>query len=178
MMMLNSLTDGTNKKLEASKRHAVCATCMTQKSLEWMCDSGLALRKGAEKLLCCACRAKATIKLSSSFAACVKKRLSWGLKEQFNMRVLGMLQVLAYEYYTEAVQNRERTQQAVKQKWEKLMIENRKLGEAEDEVKIFRETHNKLAVLATTTEIARAVPSQKCSVRNIKNLIKTPHLSS
>ena len=124
MAMLNGLTNGTNVELETSKRHAVCATCMMQKSFEWMCDPGPVIWDGAEKLVCCACRANAVIKLAFSFAACVKKRLTWGLKEQYNMRVLGMLQVVAYEHYTDAVQNRERTQQEVKKKWEKLMIEN------------------------------------------------------
>ena len=42
------------------------------------------------------------------------------------------------------------------------MTENRKLGEAEDEVKNFREAHHKLAVVVTTTEIAiRTVPQQR-----------------
>ena len=42
------------------------------------------------------------------------------------------------------------------------MAENRKMVEAADEVKILREAHNKLAVLATTAEIAtRPVPRQK-----------------
>ena len=162
MAMLNSLTDGTNEVCEASKQHAVCATCMMKKSSQWMCDLGPVIWEGAENPMCCACRAGAVIKLAFSFAACVKKRLEWGLKEQYNMRVLGMLQVVAYEHYTDAVRNQEYTQQAVKRKWEKLMIENRKLGEAEDEVKIFRETHSRIAVLATTTELAtRAVPNQK-----------------
>ena len=126
MNLFNSLTEKTDEKLEKSKSHATCATCMTQKSLEWMCDPGMTLWKGAEKLLCYACSAKETIKLYLNFAACVNKKLPWGTKEQFNMRMLGMVQVLAYEFYTEAVRNRELTQQVVKKKWEKLMIENRK----------------------------------------------------
>ena len=70
------------------------------------------------------------------------------------MRVTGMLQMVAYEHFIEAVRNKDDIQRAVKRKWEELMIENRKLGEAEDEVKIFQKTHNKMAVLATTTELA------------------------
>ena len=78
------------------------------------------------------------------------------------MRVTGAMQIVMYEHYVEAVQNKEDIQQAVKRKWEDLMIENRKLGEAEDEVQIFHKTHNKMAVLATTTELAtRAVPNQR-----------------
>ena len=58
-------------------------------------------------------------------------------------------------------QNKEDIEQAVKRKWEDLMT-NRKLGEAEDEVRKFHGTHNKMAILATTTELAtRAVPNQR-----------------
>ena len=78
------------------------------------------------------------------------------------MRVTGAMQVTTYGHYVEAVQNKEDIEQAVKRKWEDLMIENRKLGEAEDEVRKFHGTHNKMAILATTTELAtRAVPNQR-----------------
>ena len=64
MAMLNSLTNGTNKDFEASKHHAVCATCMMKRSLEWMCDPGPVIWEGAEKPMCCACRAGAVMKLA------------------------------------------------------------------------------------------------------------------
>ena len=73
-----------------------------------------------------------------------------------------MAQTLAYQYLKEAQQTSEDTQRGVKDKYDKLMIENRKLGEEEDEVKHFREVHNKLVVLATTREVAMiSVPRQR-----------------